>query len=164
VAGEKLERDEPNADVLARRQRLTNEARRRHDALDAAIEALERALAAAGGRRAEAWTERVESELGRVQEAIDAHVAGIEEADGLFDEIEAHDPRLASHVEQLRREHRMLRDRAAAFSARLQPQRAPDVSGARREAAGLLTDLRAHRAAEADLVYEAFWTDIGAVD
>jgi hypothetical protein len=163
VSGEELDRSEPTADARARRKRLTDEAKRRHDALDAAIAALERALAAAGGR-AEAWTERVELELEAVQDAIAAHVESVEETGGLFDEIEDHDPRLASPIAQLKREHRVLHDRAAALDARLQPDRRPDVSGARREAAGLLADLRAHRAAEADLVYEAFWTDIGAVD
>lgn len=148
----------------ARWRGLTDETRRRHDALDAAIEELERALAAAGGRRARAWSERVDGCLAVVREAIRAHADGVEEPGGLFDEVLEYDPRLASWVRDLKRAHATLRDRATSLGMRLQPDRESDVSGARREAAGLLADLRAHRASEADLIYEAFWTDLGAPD
>jgi len=150
--------------LRARWRSLTDETRRRHDAIDAAIEEVERALAAAGGRRARAWTDRVEARLEPVRAAIDAHAADVEGPEGLFDEIVAHEPRLADRIAALRQAHETLRDRAAALSARLQPDREADVAAARSEAATLLADLRAHRATEADLVYEAFWTDLGAPD
>jgi hypothetical protein len=153
-----------SAEVRARWRRLTDETRRRHDALDAAIEALERALAAAGGRRARAWTERVAVRLELVREAIRAHAEDVEAPGGLFHELVEEDPRLDRRVADLRGAHDELRDRATSLAMRLQPERETDVAGARREAAGLLAELRAHRAAEADLIYEAFWTDLGAPD
>jgi hypothetical protein len=155
---------EGDAAVQEHREDLTDRARHGHDALTAAIEELERALAAPAARRAKDWSGRVAGELDLVREAIRAHVEGVEESEGLFDEIRVGTPWLASRVAALKHEHAVLVARASALADRLPGNDAADYEALRREAAALLVDLRAHRAGEADLIYEAFWTDLGAVD
>ena len=152
-----------DAAARARRETLTDEARGRHDALTAAIERLERALSAAAGRR-EAWSERVAGELERVGDAVRAHVDGMEEPGGLFEEVQRAAPRLSRSLAALAREHPSLVARTAALAGRFPADESLDVHALRREATELLVSLREHRAFETDLIYEAFWTDLGAAD
>jgi hypothetical protein len=156
--------ESPEEGQQVRRRELTDLARARHDALSLAIERLERSLAAPAVQRTAPWSERVAAGLSVVRESIRAHVEGVEEEAGLFDEIRRFAPRLTRRVAGLESEHRWLVTRSAALAERLAGDADVDYAAVRRQAAGLLADLRAHRAAEADLVYEAFWTDLGAVD
>jgi hypothetical protein len=82
----------------------------------------------------------------------------------LFDEIQTVEPRLSGRVADLREEHTQLSARAGNLADLLARHDDIDVVRLRNNAASLLTDLRGHRAAEADLVYEAFWMELGAVD
>lgn len=148
----------------AHRQALTDRARQRHDALTAAIERLESGLAAPAALRAKPWSERVAVELTQVREAITSHAASTEEPQGLFDEIQSAAPRLSRRIAALRREHASLSALASGLAERVPGDENVDFRVLRKQAARLLDALRAHRAAEADLVYEAFWTDLGAGD
>jgi hypothetical protein len=148
--------------VLTRREGMADRAREFHDALSVAIEGLERALAAAAATRVKPWSERVAIELDLVREAIAAHAANIEETDGLLREIAIGNPRLATRVRDLKSEHIALLARADGIALRLPADHDADFAGLRREIGSLLTALRAHRATETDLVFEAFWTDLGA--
>ncbi len=159
--GEAARSRETDAD---RHRELTDRARERHDALSTAIERLERALAAPAALRAAAWSERASSGLDDVRQAIAAHVDQVEAPEGLLDEIRAATPRLAARVDALHGEHTRLLERAAALAGRLPGGDDLDFPALRRDAAGLLAELRAHRATEADLIYESFWTDLGAGD
>jgi hypothetical protein len=154
----------PKEPLAAHHQELTERARVRHDALTDAIEAIERALAEASVQRERAWSERAARALEHVRAAIRDHAEGVEERDGLFDEIGAVQPRLSRRVYGLRREHRSLSARAGKLSDGLTSAAQPDVGALRREASALLADLRAHRATEADLIFEAFWIEIGVGD
>jgi hypothetical protein len=145
-------------------QELTDSARERHDELTAAIERLERALAEAGVHRERSWSERATPALDHVRHMIQAHADGVEESGGLLDEIQAVAPRLAKRVEAVRHEHASLKSRAAALADSMIYREGLDVLELRSQAAGLLVDLRQHRAVEADLTYEAFWMELGAVD
>jgi len=156
--------NETNDENRARRAGLVDRARGYHDALTAAIEGLERALAAAASTRTGAWSERVASELTHVREAIAAHVTDVEEVRGLLDEIELAEPRLAARVNELRTEHADLIERADGLARRVPSSANADFRSLRRDIASVLTVLRSHRGFEADLVFEAFWADIGAPD
>lgn len=154
----------PNDERHARRIELTDLARTRHDALTAAIEQLEHALAAAAAGRAKPWSERVATELDRVRTAIDAHVESIEESEGLFEEVRLEKPRLGMRIAALEQEHKSIQARATELAERVPGDDEADFAALRVEVTDLLALLRRHRAAEADLVFEAFWTDLGAGD
>jgi hypothetical protein len=106
----------------------------------------------------------VSSHLSLVREAIREHVEDVEQPDGLFDEIEAIAPGLSRRVTRLRAEHAELVARAVALAVRLSRDADEHFGSSRRNTAELLAALREHRGEEADLVYEALWTDLGAVD
>ncbi len=169
-SGAKWGRPEPakaaeiNPALHAHHEELTAHARERHDALTEAIEALESALAEDAVQRENPWSEQAGKALERVRQAIRSHVDGVEEPEGLFDEIGAVEPRLRNRIQSIREDHVTLERRAGALANALAAHDVVDVFEIRREAAALLSDLRAHRANEVDLVYEAFWTDLGHVD
>lgn len=150
--------------LRAHHEELAASAVERHDALTTAIEALEHALAEAAVRRERPWSERASHALARVRETIRAHVEGVEELDGLFDEIERVEPRMSTRIASLRREHESLSERASALAARFASPGDLIVADLRSRASKLLSALRAHRAAEIDMTYEAFWTETGGGD
>ena len=80
---------------------------------------------------------------------------------GLYAELLEHSPRLARQAQMLTREHAAI---AATMSALQRPADLPGRTG-RRTSAGaasdLLRELSRHRQRGADLVYEAYETDIG---
>jgi len=159
-----MKRPKTDPKIQREHEALTDLARERHDALTSAIERLEHALAAPAAQRAGPWSERVSAELRHVREAVRAHVESTEEEEGLFDRIETEHPRLAARVAALRDEHSSLVGRASGLAERLEKDAGAHFTSHRGVAASLLAAMRAHRAAEADLLYEAFWTDMGAVD
>ena len=156
--------DSRTPETRARHRELTDQAGERHDALTTAIERLERALAEAGIHRERRWSERAAAALEEVRAMIQSHTDGVEEQKGLFDEIESLAPHLSKRVTALRKEHRALASRSVALSDKLGLRDDLDIAKLRGHAATLLADLRAHRAAEADLIYEAFWMEMGAPD
>lgn len=143
---------------------LTHGALDRHDELTTAIEGLERALAEAGVHRERPWSKRASSALDLVRQMIRAHAEDVEASRGLFDEIQSVAPRLSRRVDRLREEHASLSVRASELADSLSALDEIDVARLRRTAAPLLSDLRAHRASEADLMFEAFWMELGAAD
>jgi hypothetical protein len=157
-----------------RQAALAREARGEHDALLVAMHRLEAALAAAAPGREQAWNARVLMDLGGVQECLARHVASAEAPDGLLAEIELARPNLARRVGQLRREHADLLQQANALQRRVEEfwcvewttemDGCPDTADIRQQAARLLSALRDHHAREADLIFETFYTDIGAGD
>jgi hypothetical protein len=155
---------ETDAEVRLRHQQLSDTARERHDALTKSIDRLESALAAAAPHRERAWRERASRELDGVRDEIRAHAESVDQVDGLLDQIRLESPRLSTRIDAVQREHVWLTERAESLAGRLGDATESNFNGLRREAAELLAALRAHRATEADLIYEAFWTDIGAVD
>jgi hypothetical protein len=150
-----------------RQQNLMHQTRFENDALLEAMHALESALAAAAPTREQQWNERVTISLRPVRETLTRHVASAEEPGGLFEEIDVTRPTLARRVEQLRRDHAELLSQAAALQRMVEgygPDEAPGYHDIRDRAASLLGALRRHQAAETDLVFESFYTDIGAAD
>jgi hypothetical protein len=149
------------------RQKLLQQARVEHDALLDAIYRLEAALASAAPGREQAWNRQILEKLRTVVDFLDEHAHSAEAADGLLATIEAAQPRLLHRVERLRREHVALHQQACALMRQIEHHAAdemPDFHDIRQRTTWLLAAVRHHRAAAADLTFEAFSTDIGVGD
>jgi hypothetical protein len=134
-------------------------AARRHRAeLLQSIHQFERALAVPAGDPG--WHRQVADHLAGLREAVTEHVVVTEGPHGLYGELLDHAPRLCRGVSMLIREHAALLSAADALHARLADPAVP-VELARGWASDLLRELSRHRQRGADLVYEAYATDIG---
>ena len=132
-------------------------AARRHRAeLLQVIQGFEAALAAPA--RDPQWRERVIPRLGALRDAFGEHVVVTEGPEGLYAELLDHAPRLARGVHSLIREHAAIIGSIDTLQARIG---AGDVKRVRGWATDLLRELARHRQRGADLVYEAYATDIG---
>ncbi len=121
-----------------------------------AIARLEDALAMASS--GPDWRSAVEGGLIGVRSALDAHVSEVEAADGLLADLVRDAPRLSNEVELTKNEHaRLLVD----IDVILSDLSDAEVGRIREQAMDLLRDLVLHRQVGADLVYEAYMTDIG---
>ena len=100
---------------------LAETARRRADLRDALVD-VEQASSRAAGREPE-WTKEVLLRLESLAHAIDEHIQITEQTEGLYDEISAKAPHLATKIDALRDEHPVLRERATALITRLQTTR-----------------------------------------
>jgi hypothetical protein len=133
-------------------------ARRHRAALLHSIQTFERALAAPAGDPG--WWARVSTRLHALRGEFAEHIVVTEGADGLYAELLDHSPRLARAVRVLVREHAAVAAAMAALQRRVD-QSGPTVEELRTWASDLLRELSRHRQRGADLVYEAYETDIG---
>ena len=131
-------------------------ARRQRAQLLAMIQRVERALAAPAGEPG--WRSAVLSRFAALREAFADHIAVTEGHDGLYAELLSTAPRLAHGVDGLVRDHTRLRHAIDAVWVRAPGARPQEL---RAWAGDLLRDLSRHRQRGADLVYEAYQTDIG---
>ena len=131
-----------------------------------ALHALEEALAAPAPRRERTWLHRVLAALDLLSAMLDSQVAGDQEAQSLLTEIRREDPRLAPRVDRLRAEQADLRIAITSLRDQLAPDASVPVDTAdiRDRLASLARRLRAQRARESDLVYEAVNVDLGVSD
>jgi hypothetical protein len=144
---------------------ILTRAQNRRAFLWSAMTGLEKAIAGPSSR--EGWIQRVESSLSELRQALEEHVEMAESSGGLFLEIMAVAPRLASEVELLRKEHRQLsislaRAQEVAWATEAEPS--CDPSRLRRAVTSLLGRLTRHRQRGSDLVFEAYNVDIAAAD
>jgi hypothetical protein len=130
-------------------------ARRHRAELLAAIQGFECALAASSSDPA--WRHGVAAELARLRTEFHTHVELTEGPDGLYAEVLGDAPRLVHQVYNLGREHAMVSAALEALAGRIdaEPERLRCWAG------DLLHELSRHRQRGADLVYEAYATDIG---
>jgi len=134
----------------------------RRSELSDAVAYLDQALTAARGHAV--WTEEVRGYLGRLRTDFLAHVHGAEGDAGLYRDIMHTSPRLAYRISRLSVEHASITreiDEVLALA-----EDAPDDSESWVErvylrARALARRLSRHRQREADLLYEAYETDIG---
>jgi len=106
------------------------------------------------------WRREVDDLLRGLREAFDEHVAVTEGPDGLYGELVDHAPRLARGIECLQREHAALLASMDGLHGRVR-RPDPTIEQIRGWACALLEELWSHRQRGADLVYEAYATDIG---
>lgn len=126
---------------------------------------LESSLAAPASGRAVVWGEAVHDALGEVADDFGAHVEVTEGPGGLHQAILAGDLRLANAVDALTAEHAAVAGELAGLVAdSAAPVTPADVDDLRERATHLLGQLVRHRQRGADLIYEAYQTDIGGGD
>jgi hypothetical protein len=139
--------------------------RRRRAELRESLDALEQALASPAVGRPLIWGERVRSVLVEVADDVREHIAGTEGPDGLHQTILAGDLRLTNAVEALTQEHAQLRDELVELIAMTEPPvTSEDVAEVRERTTRMLGHLIRHRQRGADLIFEAYATDIGVGD
>ena len=130
-----------------------------------ALDAFERALAAPAAGRAVVWGEAVHAGVLELADDFSAHVEVTEGPDGLHQSILAGDLRLSNAVGALTAEHEQIAAEIAELVADSEaPVGAEDVDGLREQGTRLLGHLIRHRQRGADLIYEAYETDIGGGD
>ncbi|MGK5738499.1 hypothetical protein [Micromonospora sp. URMC 103] len=119
---------------------------------------LARALAVPPGERR--WRERVVVRLAPIREDFAAHVRATEGPCGLYAELLAQAPRLERKVRLLTREHAAI---AGVLTALEYAAEAPGASAdeLRGLAEHLLRALSRHRQRGADLLWQAYQTDLG---
>jgi hypothetical protein len=126
------------------------------------INAVELALAAPAVGRGGAWTERVAAALGELSADISTHIAVTEGPDGVHRELLDTAPRLANAVQHLVTDHAVIAALVEDLLSRASnPASNDDIDTIRELATGLLGRLARHRQRGADLIYEAYETDIG---
>lgn len=126
---------------------------------------LERCLAAPASGRAVVWGEAVHDALSTLGRDFTAHIEVTEGPDGLHQSILARDLRLTNAVTTLTNEHAQMAAEIAELVAGSEPPVGEqDTDELRERATRLLGQLVRHRQTGADLVYEAFHTDVGGVD
>jgi hypothetical protein len=129
------------------------------------LNAMERVLAAPARGRAVIWGEGVHASLVAIADDFGAHVEVTEGPDGLHQSILAGDLRLANAVGALTAEHGEIAEEIAGLVADSEAPVTPDdVDDLRERATRLLGHLIRHRQRGADLIYEAYDTDIGGGD
>jgi hypothetical protein len=139
------------------RSSLPLHAARRHRAeLLEIMHGTERALAGPGAEPG--WLPAVTDRLAALRSAFAEHMQVTEGPDGLYAELLEHAPRLAYQIRTLVREHATLALRIDAACSRVVGAGPEDM---RCRVGDLLRDLSRHRQRGADLVYEAYATDIG---
>lgn len=126
---------------------------------------LERALAAPASGRAVVWGEQVHAVLLELAQDFQEHIEVTEGADGLHQAILAGALRLANAVDALAVEHNQIAGEIDELVAGTEPPvTAPDAEAVRKRGTNLLGRLVRHRQRGADLIYEAYQTDIGGGD
>lgn len=106
------------------------------------------------------WRDRVAGRLAELRTVLTEHIVLTEGPGGLYAELRAHAPRLAHGVAGLVAEHGTLLARLDALARQLRGADL-EMEDVRRAARRLLAELSQHRQRGADLVYEAYATDIG---
>jgi hypothetical protein len=147
------------------RSRELDVVRRRRAELRESLDGLERSLAAPASGRSVIWGERVHDALTALAEDFADHIDVTEGPGGLHQAILSGDLRLTNAVVALTGEHALVASALAGLLADTEPPVAPpDVAAVRQRATGLLGELIRHRQQGADLIYEAYQTDIGGGD
>lgn len=142
---------------------LLMQVRRRRAELRQAMGVLEQALGspAAGPD----WTARVRNALIQVEADFRMHVEVTEGPRGLYDQVLTDAPRLAGPVRRLTDEHRTLAVTVGELLARAEKPVDGTVDAdraeLRAEGTELLARLARHRQVGADLLYEAYQSDMG---
>jgi hypothetical protein len=139
--------------------------RARRAELRETINLLEAALAAPARGREMVWGEAVHAALVMLADDFGTHVQVTEGPGGLHQAILAGDLRLANAVDALTTEHGQIAEEIATLvAASLAPVTPDDIDGLREGSTELLGHLVRHRQRGADLIYEAYATDVGGCD
>jgi hypothetical protein len=144
-----------------------DELRRRRAELRETMTALERSICAPVADQPTTWIDHTRVAAGDLAAEFVDHITVTEGPGGLHQDILAGDLRLANQVETLTADHQAITDEIRMLIADLDAAGdvpAADLAALRERAAALLAHLARHRQRGADLIYEAFQTDIGGGD
>lgn len=156
---------DPEMSAQTRQRDAVDAVRRRRAELRETLYALERALAAPGADRAVVWGERLHAAVDRLATEFALHVEVTEGPEGLHQTILDGDLRLANQVAALVDEHTTIAAQIAELAAASEAPVAPsDVAEVREQGTTVLGRIVRHRQRGADLIYEAYATDIGGGD
>jgi hypothetical protein len=126
---------------------------------------MEAALAAPARGRAVVWGEAVHASLVMIADDFGAHVEVTEGPGGLHQAILAGDLRLANAVQALTAEHEQIAGEIASLVAdSAPPVGEEDVDDLRERGTALFGHISRHRQRGADLIYEAYQSDVGGGD
>ena len=139
--------------------------RRRRAELYESLVALEQALAAPASGLEERWGGRAHRALVTLADDFAEHIAVTEGSEGLHQAIVSAEPRLTHAVAELAADHHRLTAAVAELVAISVPPLTPtEVAVIRDLGMRLVADVSKHRQRGADLIYEAYETDIGVGD
>jgi hypothetical protein len=144
-----------------------DELRRRRAELRETMTALERSICAPAADQPGPWIERTRVAAGDLAAEFVDHITVTEGPDGLHQAILAGDLRLANAVQALTDDHAALTEEIQSLIRRLDAGRStptPDTAAITEHAVALLAHLTKHRQQGADLIYEAYQTDLGGGD
>jgi ElaB/YqjD/DUF883 family membrane-anchored ribosome-binding protein len=128
----------------------------------ASMAAVSRALAAPAVGREDAWVAGVDFALVELSEDVREHVTTTEAPGGLHQDVVQTAPRLTHAVDRLSAEHADLSEALAELLAQTASLDSVDsVEQIRDRATGLLATIARHQQRGADLIYEAYQSDIG---
>jgi hypothetical protein len=148
-------------DTTATQHDVTALRRHRAELLDS-MRAVEQALEAPAVGDVAAWAQRVS--VARIEREADfrEHVQLTEGTDGLYRNMREVAPRLSNVVRTLTADHARIRTAVGQLvTTTAGPVGAEDVARVRQAGTSLLGRLSRHRQRGADLVFEAYQTDIG---
>jgi hypothetical protein len=139
-----------------------SEIRRRRGELRLALLNLEESLAASPRGDDANWRLRIHGSLETLLADFREHVRLTEGPGGLHNDIVVNAPRLTGAVARLVREHGRITVQVGGLLAETAEPAAPiDPSVIRDSATNLIASMMKHRQAGADLIFEAYETDIG---
>jgi hypothetical protein len=154
---------EPTQAVVAGEPAELDAVRIRRAELRETLNLLENAVAGSTADPA-GWASAVRAGLRILTDDFRAHIEVTEGPDGLHQAILAGDLRLANQVSALTAEHAVIVEAIAALVADSETVADADVPGLRDRVGALLERIVRHRQRGADLIYEAYATDIGGAD
>ena len=148
-------------DTTATQHDVTALRRHRAELLDS-MRAVEQALEAPAVGDVAAWAQRVSVALIELEADFREHVQLTEGTDGLYRNMREVAPRLSNVVRTLTADHARIRTAVGQLvTTTAGPVGAEDVARVRQVGTSLLGRLSRHRQRGADLVFEAYQTDIG---
>lgn len=151
----------PEPDVVRPPAESLGGVRRRRSELKAAMVAFEEAVSTAWDDPG-VWVGDVAERLDQLNLAFRHHVTIHEGAESFHAEVLRLQPHLSSKVASLQRDHRRLEQALGALAdAAREPMSQPLAEDVQRRSRDLLHNLTRHRRRGADLVWEAFNTDLG---
>jgi hypothetical protein len=131
--------------------------------LSESMSALEQALAAPAPGRLDVWAERVHVALVELVSDFREHITIAEGSNGVYRGVLSTAPRLSDAVARLTRDHAEINDLIDQLLTRVgaAPVNSDDVDGVRDLGTTLLVRLIRSRQRSADLIYQAYQSDIG---
>jgi hypothetical protein len=153
--------------IKANQKAVADSTASEHAAIVAIQQKFEAALASPAPGREREWAARVATELRQLYDLMRAHCQSAEAPSGLLKSIEETTLIVNERLVGVREHHQKILDECQALLPEVErcaSGEAVSYAALRRRAASLTIEMRHHLALEADLVFEAFESEIGVID